>query len=181
MAQKTKARTGNAANLLPPEPLGRCLRIIWYPVVALWVVLPILGGLGRSVGHTLFFSAPIAWFAAVIAIIAFIATLICWKKMGTSWRMGIDPNESNPLIVTGPYAYVRHPIYALSSLLMLATFAALPTLPMAIVAITHLTLLQWEARREEEHMLKLHGPRYAHYLAHVGRFMPRCGHRYESQ
>jgi protein-S-isoprenylcysteine O-methyltransferase Ste14 len=173
MAYKTKLRTGRAANLVPTEPLGLALRVIWYPAVALWIALPLLAGFGKPLTRPWFVVPIVAWIAAAIALAAFIATLICWKRMGTSWRMGINPDETTPLIVTGPYAYVRHPIYALSSLLMLATLAALPTTPMAIVAAVHLVLLQWEARREERHMLATHGQRYGDYLARVGRFIPK--------
>ena len=93
--------------------------------------------------------------------------------MGKSWRMGIDPHEKTRLIVSGPYAYVRHPIYALSSVLMVASFVAVPTIPMLIVAIVHCGLLQWEARREERYLLSVHGQAYQDYLAHVGRFIPK--------
>ena len=37
-------------------------------------------------------------------------------------------------------------------LLMIASFLAVPTVPMLIVAIVHCGLLQWEARREERYL-----------------------------
>jgi protein-S-isoprenylcysteine O-methyltransferase Ste14 len=113
------------------------------------------------------------WSAVLVAAGAFIATLVCWKRMGKSWRMGIDPGETTQLIVTGPYAYVRHPIYALSSLLMIASALAVPSVLMIVVALIHCALLQWEARREEQHLLRVHGQPYRDYLSHVGRFVPR--------
>ena len=93
--------------------------------------------------------------------------------MGKSWRIGIDPAEKNPLIVTGPFARVRHPIYALSSILMLATAAADPAPLMLAVAAIHLSLLQLEARREENHLSRVHGPLYIDYCRATGRFLPR--------
>jgi protein-S-isoprenylcysteine O-methyltransferase Ste14 len=47
--------------------------------------------------------------------------------MGKSWRMGINPNEKTQLIVSGPYAYIRHPIYAIQSLMLLASMILLPS------------------------------------------------------
>ena len=81
-----------------------------------------------------------ATIGVVITAAALAATLVCWKRMGRDWRMGIDPAERTRLIVTGPYAYVRHPIYALSQLMMLGTVIAVPapamtsTLPRATTA-----------------------------------------------
>ena len=87
--------------------------------------------------------------------------------------MGIDPAERTGLVVTGPFAFVRHPIYALSSLLMLASAAAVPHAAMLVVGAIHLAFLQWEARREERHMVRSHGEVYERYMANVGRFVPR--------
>ena len=115
----------------------------------------------------------LGWIAFAVAAASLVFTWICWQQMGTSWRMGIDPAEKTSLIVTGPYAYIRHPIYALSSMLMLATVAADPAPLMLIVAIAHLVLLQFEARREEHHLVGVHGQRYLEYCAKVGRFIPR--------
>jgi protein-S-isoprenylcysteine O-methyltransferase Ste14 len=98
--------------------------------------------------------------------------------MGKSWRMGIDPGERTQLVFTGAYAYVRHPIYALSSLLMLASVAAVPAPLMIVVAVIHLCFLQWEARREERYLEQLHGADYASYLQHVGRFFPKAFRAY---
>ncbi len=77
------------------------------------------------------------------------------------------------LVVTGAYAFLRHPIYALSSLLMLCTMAILPSPAMLAVGAVHLALLQWEARREESYLLGVHGAAYADYAARTGRFWPR--------
>lgn len=176
MVVKSRRQTGRAANFLPPEPLGRALRILWYPTVLIWIVHPCVSAFELKSGallRRLYQQPAIEWLAVAIAGAALAATLLCWKRMGKSWRMGIDPDEKTQLIVSGPYGYVRHPIYALSSLLMLATVAVIPTPLMIIVAAIHLSFLQWEARREERHLVRSHGADYARYLANVGRFVPR--------
>jgi protein-S-isoprenylcysteine O-methyltransferase Ste14 len=121
----------------------------------------------------IYFLPSVQLLAVIIALLAFIATRICWKRMGKSWRMGIKPDERTMLIVSGPYAYVRHPIYALSSVLMLATVAAIPTPLFIATAMLHLLLLQWEAHREERHLSTIHGQQYDLYCKSVGRFLPR--------
>lgn len=163
------------ANFIPPEPVGRLLRLMWIPLVALWIILPLLAGLRQRLPWLLrpMVQWPvISWIAIALAVAAFAATWICWKRMGKSWRMGINPAEKTQLVVSGPYAYVRHPIYGLSSVLMLATLAANPSPAMVLVALLHLILLQWEARREEKHLMRLHGQPYLDYAAQTGRFIP---------
>ena len=183
---KTRRLTGKAANFLPPEPLGKVLRILWYPTVVAWVFVPLIvfamtffakslpGGF-----HYLFVSVPIHWLGVIIAFVALYLTMICWRRMGKSWRMGIDPGEKTTLIVSGPYASVRHPIYALQVLLVIATFLAVPNLVMGVVVVLLVAFLTWESLREEHYLLKAHGEPYASYLRQVPRFVPSVsGRRY---
>jgi protein-S-isoprenylcysteine O-methyltransferase Ste14 len=180
MAIKQRRKTGRGANFLPPEPLGRAIRIVWMPVVAAWVAHPFINAsrtIPPSLFALLFDSIIVAIVGIVLAAVALAGSIVCWKRMGKSWRMGIDPNETTPLIVTGPYAYVRHPIYALSSLLMISSVLVIPSPLMTGLALIHLTCLQWEARREEAHLLATHGESYVAYLGRVGRFLPRLSRR----
>lgn len=177
MVIKARQKTGRAANFLPGERTGRLLRIVWIPVVAIWVVHPFATAAEIAqwaVLKPLYANAFIAWPAALVALVCFLASRACWKIMGKNWRMGIDPSEQTTLVLSGPYRYVRHPIYALSQAMMLATLIAIPSPLMIVVGLSHILLLQWEARREEKHLRRVHGQQYAEYCSKVGRFFP-CG------
>jgi protein-S-isoprenylcysteine O-methyltransferase Ste14 len=167
LAYKIRKRTGGSAHALPPEPVGRAIRLIWYPLVTFWIAIPLINAFRPAP------ASPINVVAAIVGLSALLATMVCWRRMGKSWRMGIDPGEKTALVVTGPYAYVRHPIYALSAILMIASLVVVPNPIMVVIAVVHLTLLHWEARREEKHLLTIHGDEYTRYLAHTGRFIPR--------
>lgn len=184
MAIKMRRKTGRAANFIPAERTGRWLRWVWQPVVFVWIVLPWWIAL---YGHGPWFIQPLreplalAWLGAIGAITAFVLTRICWRAMGRHWRMGIDPAERPPLLCQGPFAVVRHPIYALSSVMMLSSIAAVPAPLLIGVAGIHLLLLQWEARREERFLANLHGQPYQQYLGRVGRFTPKLFRRSTSR
>jgi protein-S-isoprenylcysteine O-methyltransferase Ste14 len=184
MAAKMRRKTGRAANFIPTEPLGKLLRILWQPIICLWIALPFYSAFRSGPApllRQLTTFAPLLWSGLVVAIIAYVVTRYCWKMMGKSWRMGIDPGEKTTLVVTGPYAFVRHPIYGLSTILMAATVAATPTPAMIVVAVIHAILLQWEARREEAHLSKVQGAVYDSYRDNTGRFIPRIGKRFHSE
>jgi protein-S-isoprenylcysteine O-methyltransferase Ste14 len=175
MARKARQRTGRAANFLPPEPVGRVLRVLWIPVVIIWIVHPIVTAIASPQGSTfrpLWANVCISGPAVAVALGCFWASRLCWRTMGKNWRMGIDPGEQTSLVVAGPFAYCRHPIYAFSQAMMLASIAALPSLLMIVVGFLHIVLLQWEARREERHMTQVHGQAYIDYSAQVWRFVP---------
>lgn len=177
MAYKARRRWGRAANLVPAERVGRINRIVWAPIVMAWIVQPFLlaaiperlPGMLRPV----WFNALIAWPALAGAAVFLVLSRRCWRAMGKHWRMGIDPAERNPLIDVGPFSRVRHPIYSLSIGLMLATVLVAPTPLMFVVAVVHIGLLLWEARREERHLLTAHPLEYAVYRQRVPAFVPR--------
>ncbi|HEY8749104.1 MAG TPA: hypothetical protein VIM11_14065, partial [Tepidisphaeraceae bacterium] len=105
MARKARKKTGRAANFLPPEPVGRLLRIIWIPVVVTWIVHPFMTALTSThlvVIRPLYASPWIAWLTALAAGACLWASWVCWKTMGKNWRMGIDPTEQNTLVLGGP-------------------------------------------------------------------------------
>jgi len=182
MARKAKRTRGRAANFLPPEPVGRILRVLWIPIVLVWIVHPFVTSLAHPVRGRftpLIASGWLAWPAVALAGLCFWLTRICWRTMGKSWRMGIDPTERTALVIAGPYRYVRHPIYALSQLMMLASAAAIPSPLMIAAALLHVLLLQWEARREEAHLISVHGQDYRQYCTRIGRFIP-AGARFPS-
>ncbi len=92
--------------------------------------------------------------------------------MGQQWRMGIDPTQKIRLLVDGPFAKVRHPIYSLSILLMLCSVVVLPCPTMLLLAAIHITLMHIKARNEERFLLDTQGPSYAEYCRKTGRFIP---------
>lgn len=176
LTMKIRRSTGRSANFWPKERLGQALRFFWYPAVAVWTVQPFAAAFAAQptfVFRPIVENAIVSWLAAAVAVAALAATVVCWKKMGKSWRMGINPGEKTELVVSGPYAFVRHPIYALSSLLMLSTLAIVPSPLMLVAGLIHLSLLQWEARREEQYLIEKHGDVYQSYCRQVGRFFPR--------
>jgi len=173
-------KTHRLAGLVPEQRLERFMWIVWVPLVAAWVSLPFLA-LVRTHAllampvfvHQSAAYAWLRWIAAVCAVICLLLTSVCWSRMGTHWRMDISLKGEEELITDGPFRHVRHPIYALSMLLMICSAVVVPTLPMLVVAIAHLVLSYFKARNEENHLLAVHGDLYRRYLARTGRFFPK--------
>ncbi len=177
MARRTKRRIGRAANFIPTETTGRWNRILWVPAIIAWIVQSFYSAFDASPEPPF---APlwhpnliVKWLLAGVVVTCGLLTTICWKRMGKSWRMGIDPNERTSLIVSGPYAYVRHPIYALSLVMMSATMLAIGSPVILVAGAIHLGFLIWEARREEQHLTSVHGETYVQYCNGTGRFFPK--------
>jgi protein-S-isoprenylcysteine O-methyltransferase Ste14 len=179
MIVRVRRATHRLGGLVPEQRLEQTMWLVWVPLVAAWLCLPYLS-LVRN-------HPPLAipafvrlvdgyqalrWVAAMTGVACLLLTSLCWSKMGTRWRMAVSLHGEEDLINDGPFKYVRHPIYALSMLLMACSVAVVPTIPMVVVAIVHFVLIQIKARNEERHLIEVHGDAYRRYRARTGRFFP---------
>ena len=121
----------------------------------------------------LFQRMMLRWAAAGIGALCLHGSIRAWRRMGRNWRMAVAPGQKTELVTGGPFARVRHPIYALSMLLMLCTLAVVPTLPLLLIAAVHITLMLLKAHNEERFLKGVHGAAYADYCRRTGRFVPR--------
>ena len=170
--------TKRLAGLVPELRAEQYLWLLWVPLVAAWIVLPYLA-LTHTTGpwavpaftHQNTGYALLRWLGALGAIASLLLTSLCWARMGRHWRMDVG-RQKGELITDGPFRYLRHPIYALSRLLMLCSVAIVPTWPMLGLGVVLFVLTEVKARYEERHLSALHGEAYRDYLARTGRFLP---------
>jgi protein-S-isoprenylcysteine O-methyltransferase Ste14 len=137
------------------------------PVLALLDVVEPVAALDVTVVHAV---------GVVLAVAGIGATFYAQVAMGASWRIGVDPGERTELVTTGPFAFVRNPIFAA----MLPTAVGLTLLVPSWVAFVGLVglvaALELQVRVvEEPYLLRAHGASYAAYAARVGRFVPGVG------
>ena len=152
---------------------SRVIRIRLSELIILIVYLTVaLGTVHRLPLFSL--ETPAAW--AGLAAAAAGAALAGWAKIqlrgGFSASLAVRPNH--PLITTGPYARVRHPMY---------TGILLQILGGALVYNSGVTLLllflpfcgffHWHAVVEEELLLAHFGAAYQRYQSVTGRLLPR--------
>ena len=99
--------------------------------------------------------------------------LLVWARVvfgRRSYHVVADPTAGG-LVTTGPFRYVRHPIYAAMCLFTLAGFAADRTWGMGLCA--GLVLISAFARIFcEENLVQERYPEYAQYSARTWRMLP---------
>ena len=113
-----------------------------------------------------------AWIRGVGGLIALAGlALAAWgaKSLGPSLTPGTEPLPGAPLVTSGAYAHVRHPIYA-GLVLILAGYAlAWSNWTLAlIVALAARQYFEAKARAEERWLLERY-PSYQSYMVHVPR------------
>ena len=179
MIVRVRRRTRKLSGIVPLQRIEQFMWIVWVPLVAAWMVLPYVAAksAGRFLGLPEFArQSPVTalrWAAVAVGFACLALSIDCWLRMGKNWRMAVTPDQQTDLVTTGLYGLVRHPIYALSILLMLCTVVIVPTVPVAVMALIHITLMVVKARNEERFLSERHGASYLRYLQRTSRFVPR--------
>jgi protein-S-isoprenylcysteine O-methyltransferase Ste14 len=117
-------------------------------------------------------SAAIGW--AGLGLTAAGCALAVWARacLGSNWSATATQKHNHELVRRGPYALVRHPIYAGFLLAMLGTALALGEMR-GLVALA-LAFVGWftKARTEERLLSEAFGGAYARYRREVKQLIP---------
>ena len=179
MIVRTRRRTRKFSGIVPLQRVEQFMWIVWVPLVAAWMILPYLAASPAAPPRGLADFAregpatSLRWAGVGVGFACLVLSIDCWLRMGRNWRMAVTPDQQTDLVTSGLYSRVRHPIYALSMLLMLCTVVVAPTVPIALMAAIHISLMIAKACNEERFLSERHGASYQHYLERTGRFLPR--------
>lgn len=116
---------------------------------------------------------PFAGITGVLLAALGIAFAI-WARfyIGRNWNMPMMRREGTELVTTGPYHYVRHPIYTGVILALLGTALVVWTLPWLIVLVLFCAYFVYSARQEERYLLERFPESYPDYRARTHMLIP---------
>lgn len=164
---------GISGSLGSPEWLAGVLFVV---AVVVGVAAPVLALTGTTEPVEALDAAALNWIGVALAVGGIALTLYAQLAMGESWRIGVDPSERTELVTSGPFAWVRNPIFSAMIPTGLGLALMVPNLP-AIAGFVALVLaLELQVRLvEEPYLLAQHGETYREYARRTGRFVPGVG------
>lgn len=119
-----------------------------------------------------------AWLRWLGVLLGFVSIALFWwihRALGANWAMPNVIKQDQTLVESGPYRWVRHPMYSMLFLWSLAFFLISANwlvgglwLGMTLVAVAAST-------REEAMLIERFGPAYRDYMRRTGRFAPKIG------
>src|SRR5260221_3835773 len=145
--------------------------LLWFSIVGYLIYPPLLAwskvGLPES----------IRWLGVGIGIIC--VRLIYW--LFSSIGQGISPTvatrKQHKLITSGPYHWVRHPLYTVAATNFFALGMMADSWFISLMAIIAFILLALRTPNEEAHLIEQFGDEYREYMKTTGRFLPYLGKR----
>jgi protein-S-isoprenylcysteine O-methyltransferase Ste14 len=117
-------------------------------------------------------AAWVFWAGAVLALVGLGFTVWARLHLGRNWSGIVTVKQGHELVTSGPYAFVRHPIY--SGLLLAFAGSALARGEWrGIVAVALVLASLWrKLRMEERWMREQFADAYVHYARRVAALVP---------
>jgi protein-S-isoprenylcysteine O-methyltransferase Ste14 len=182
--------------------LGAAILICWAILFVFWFLLPIIFRPKRSIrresglayrllqviGYVLLalsvegiypFNISIIPSSYVPISIGFILVLVglslaFWARitLGTNWSSSVTLKRGHELVQSGPYAYVRHPIYTAFLSMFVGTAVFLGSLGGLLGIFFYFVSFWVKLRKEEALMTRQFGKNYAEYRKRTRYLIP---------
>ena len=167
IASRTTAKTKARETLLSSLPRNLLLALAGELVFARRFSIGVLG--------QRFAPASPELRLAGIALTAAGLALAFWARyhLGRNWSSQITLKEGHTLVCTGPYRYLRHPIYSgillglVGTALAVGRYRALLGVALAFVGFW------WKARQEDVWLARAFGEQFEAQRRRTGRLLPR--------
>src|SRR5579875_583953 len=111
--------------------------------------------------------------ALALAALGILVSYTATAALGSQWRFDAALNPDHHLIQSGPYAVVRHPIYASMLLMLIATALIVSNwLQLLIAVVFFFTGTEIRVRIEENLLIGHFGAEYESYRRRVPAYLP---------
>jgi protein-S-isoprenylcysteine O-methyltransferase Ste14 len=119
------------------------------------------------------YPAWLRWIGALLLGAGIVLLGLSHHHLGRSFSSFVALKEDQVFVETGPYRYIRHPIYTSYIMNHIGGGLLAANLVLTIVPVVFFGLMLAFRIREEERMLVAeYGERYRSYMANTGRFLP---------
>lgn len=118
---------------------------------------------------------PIRIIGFAALVLSFAGVEYVHAYMDGEWRSGVPRAEQmvDTLLVAGPFALVRNPLFLAVGLGQIGFFLVLPSVFTLLCMVVGLSVLRLQVRIEEKALSRAFGDEYAAYAGRVKRWLPR--------
>jgi len=121
----------------------------------------------------LFIPDWLRWCGVLLAVISLAMFIWVHINLGSNYSIALRIKDQHRLIESGPYRWIRHPMYTAFFILHISAFLLTDNWFIGITWISGLTaIVFFRIDREEKMMLDRFGDDYIAYMKRTGRFLP---------
>jgi protein-S-isoprenylcysteine O-methyltransferase Ste14 len=158
----TARRESPASRMLHIGPLLIAVLLLWVPSMPF----------AHLDDQVMQWSASLFWIGAALTAAGLLFTVWARVHLGTNWSGTVTIKEGHELITSGPYAFVRHPIYTGLLLAFLGSAVVRDELRGVLAFVLVLWALWRKLRNEERWMREQFGEAYLTYSRRVAALIP---------
>jgi len=120
--------------------------------------------------------SPQPWQVALSIVLFVLASLLSWsgaRALGRQWRIDAGLSADHELVMSGPYRFVRHPIYTSLLCILLGTGFLITPWRLLLPAILLFVIgTEIRVRIEDNLLASQFGDRFSEYKKHVPAYIP---------
>ncbi len=135
-----------------------------------------LGVAGIITSHWLLFevhnSQGVMWAGLAVAGVGLALFLAAMRNLNRQYTPGHAAHLPTEIVTSGPYRYIRHPVYTANLLMTGGVFLASGSLWLVANLIVLMVYYRF-ATHSEESSISAQFPEYGEYMKRTGRFFPR--------
>ncbi len=115
----------------------------------------------------------VRWLGVAIGILCVFGIYWLFSSIGSGITPTSATRKQHVLSTSGPYRWVRHPLYTIGSSLFISFGMMADTWFIAALGIVTFILMAIRTPREEANLIEKFGDEYREYMKHTGRFLPK--------
>ncbi|MGE0881908.1 MAG: methyltransferase [Blastocatellales bacterium] len=113
------------------------------------------------------------WAGVVTGIISLPLLYWLFKSIGKNITQTVKTRQEHQLVTTGPYRWVRHPLYSVGTLLFISFALISSNWFIGLMTLMSLLMLLVRLPKEEMNLIERFGDDYRDYMRRTGRLIPK--------
>ena len=117
----------------------------------------------------------VRWLGVVIGVLCVFGIYWLFSSIGSGITPTSATRKQHSLVTSGPYHWVRHPLYTIGSSMFIALGMMSDSWFIAGLGILTFILMAIRTPKEEANLIEKFGDEYRDYMKRTGRFFPKLG------
>jgi protein-S-isoprenylcysteine O-methyltransferase Ste14 len=120
-------------------------------------------------------SESIRWVGVAIGIVCVVGIYWLFNSIGNNISPTSATRKEHQLVTSGPYRYVRHPLYTIAASMFISFGMAADNWFIISMGVLAFIVMAIRSSKEESNLIIKFGDEYREYMNRTGRFLPKPG------
>jgi protein-S-isoprenylcysteine O-methyltransferase Ste14 len=117
----------------------------------------------------------VRWLGVGLGILCAMGIYWLFSSIGSGITPTSATRQEHKLVTSGPYRWIRHPLYTVGSSMFIAFGMMADNWFIALLGILAFIAMAVRTPKEEDNLIAKFGDEYREYMKRTGRFLPKLG------